>query len=56
MTPRQRNAAIDALRDELAALHPSDPRRGDMQRRLAALVHQRMREAREKRTNRRTAA
>ncbi len=56
MTPRQRNAAIAALRAELATLNPSDPRRGDMQRRLSALVHQRMREAREKRTNRRTAA
>jgi hypothetical protein len=56
MTPRQRNAAIASLRAELAALHPSDPRRGDMQRRLAALVHQRMREARDRRTHRRTAA
>lgn len=56
MTSRQRNAAISALRAELATLHPSDPRRGDMQRRLAALVHQRMREAREKRINRRSAA
>ena len=56
MTPRQRNAAIAALRAELATLNPSDPRRGDMQRRLSALVHQRMRAARERRANRRAAA
>lgn len=52
MTPRQRNAAIERLRAELAAMHPSDARRGDLVRRLTALVHQRMREAQDRKRRR----
>lgn len=56
MTPRQRNQAIAELRTMLAGMKLTDARRGNVRERLSSLVHARMREARARKANRRTAA
>lgn len=46
MTARERNRTIAELRAILAGMKPTDPTRGDVERRLKHHVHERMREAR----------